>query len=178
MILAYSSFQPNHRYHISVFIGVGVNLEKSSQSIKYTSLTIRGFTFSILIISNCLIDCVTFRSYNSVLRIRKLGSVFFGHIRSNWIHSYALQAINLLVYGNRSDFFHVLSIDSNYCMNWERFLHFERILFRFHFRVGISLWHHNFGREFSNFNLYEFRCKFAKERRKERVYFPNNPRTH
>ena len=63
-------------------------------------------------------------------------------------------------------------------MSWEKFLCFNRTLFRFHFRVGVCLVHHDFGGEFLDFNFYWCRCKFAKERTSEHVYFPDNPRIH
>ena len=89
-----------------------------------------------------------------------------------------LQVIKSLVCCSKSDFFLVPLIFSSRFMSWERFLRFKRVLFKFHFCIGFRLLHHDFGGEFSDFNLYWCRCKFSKERTNEHVYFPDNPRIH
>ena len=70
------------------------------------------------------------------------------------------------------------SIFSKRFMTWERFLRFNRVLFKLHFWIGVFLVHHNFRGEFSNFNAYWCRCKHAKERGSGRIYFPDCPYIH
>ena len=102
----------------------------------------------------------------------------FGHVRRNRNFFRGFRAINSLAYYSKSDFFLSLSILSKRCMKWERFLCFKQAIFKFQFRVGIFLLHHNFGGEFSRINLYWCRCKYAKERVSGRVYFPNRAHIH
>ena len=63
-------------------------------------------------------------------------------------------------------------------MIFERVFRLEYVLFKFHLRFGVTLFHNNFQRELSEVSYFWNRCQYIEDKTVGDTRFPNNPWIH